>query len=331
MLFDTLKLWVPILVLLLLFTAACGGDSPTHTPQAAERMQVVTTSNIIGDWVQAVGRDRVKVLSLLPADADPHTYQPGARDIARIADADLVVSVGLSLEARWLDKLIENAAQNTDAIIELGDVVDPIDLAEIFDDHAEEGESEEGGQEEEEEEDDHGEFDPHFWFDPLRVKQATDRIATQLSAVDPSSGAFYNEHAAEYAGELDDLHTWIQEAVATLPEEKRLLVTSHDTFQYFAVRYGFEVVGTIFPVTTEAEPTAQELSELIETIEHAGATAVFTERSQSDRMARRISEETGARLIGGLYTGSLGNPEGEAGTYLDLMRHNTTIIVEALQ
>ena len=110
MLFDTLKLWVPILVLLLLFTAACGGDSPTHTPQAAERMQVVTTSNIIGDWVQAVGRDRVKVLSLLPADADPHTYQPGARDIARIADADLVVSVGLSLEARWLDKLIENAA-----------------------------------------------------------------------------------------------------------------------------------------------------------------------------------------------------------------------------
>ncbi len=325
MLSNTLKLWAPILVLLLLFTAGCGGDSPTQAPRQAEKIQVVTTSNIIGDWVQAVGRDRVEVLSLLPADADPHTYQPGARDIARIADADLVVSVGLSLEARWLDKLIDNAAHDTDAVIELGDVVDPIDLAEIFSDHAEEGESEE------EEEDDHGELDPHFWFDPLRVKQATNRIATQLSAVDPSGGTFYSENATEYAGELDDLHTWIQEAVATLPEEKRLLVTSHDTFQYFAVRYGFEVVGTIFPVTTETEPTAQKLSELIETIEHAGATAVFTERSQSDRMARRISEETGARLIGGLYTGSLGNPESGAGTYLDLMRHNTTIIVEALQ
>ena len=178
---------------------------------------------------------------------------------------------------------------------------------------------------------DHGELDPHFWFDPLRVKQAVNSIAAQLATIDPQNTQFYRDNAAAYGAELDSLHAWIQERVATLPEERRLLVTSHDSFQYFAQRYGFEVVGAIFPVTTEREPTAQELAELIETIEHEGAIAVFTEKSHSARLAERIAEETGAKLVGGLYTGSLGEPGGEAETYLDLMRYDVDTIVEALQ
>ena len=178
---------------------------------------------------------------------------------------------------------------------------------------------------------DHGELDPHFWFDPSRVKQAVNSIAAQLSTLDPAGQAVYRENAAAYNRQLDELHAWIQEEVAKLPPERRLLVTSHDSFQYFAQRYDFEVVGAIMPVTTEAEPTAQELAELIETIEHEGAPAIFAEKSHSGRLAKRISEETGATLIGGLYTGSLGEPGGEAGTYLDLMRYNTETIVEALR
>ena len=116
------------------------------------------------------------------------------------------------------------------------------------------------------------------------------------------------------------------------PEDRRVLVTSHDSFQYFAQRYGFEVAGAIIPgVTTEAEPSAQDLAELIETIEHEGVPAVFTETIISDRLAQRIAEEAGAKLVAGLYTGSLSEPDGDAGTYLDMMRHNTTIIVEALR
>ena len=177
----------------------------------------------------------------------------------------------------------------------------------------------------------HGELDPHFWFDPLRVKQAVNSIAAQLSTLDPAGQTSYQENAAAYNRQLDELHAWIQEQVETLPEEGRLLVTSHDSFQYFAQRYGFQVVGAVMPVTTEAEPTARDLSELIETIEHEGAPAIFAEKSHSGRLAKRISEETGATLIGGLYTGSLGEPGGEAGTYLDLMRYNTETIVEALR
>ena len=192
-------------------------------------------------------------------------------------------------------------------------------------DSAEKGAADDGGEEH------HGELDPHFWFDPQRVKQAVNSIAARLSAIDPSGQTVYRENADGYNGELDELHAWIEEQVAMLPEDRRVLVTSHDSFQYFALRYGFEVAGAIFPVTTGAEPTAQDLAELIEIIEHEGVPAVFTEKSHSERLAQRVSEETGATLIGGLYTGSLGEPGGEAGTYIDLMRYNTTTIVEALR
>jgi ABC-type Zn uptake system ZnuABC Zn-binding protein ZnuA len=194
-----------------------------------------------------------------------------------------------------------------------------------------ESEGHEGHGHEEKEGHDHGELDPHFWFDPLRVKQAVDTIGAQLAAADPAGRTFYQDNAAAYNRELDGLHTWIQQEVAKLPEERRLLVTSHDTLQYFAQRYGFRVVGAIMPATTDAEPTGQALAELIETIEHAGVPAVFAEKSHSAQLSRRVSEETGAELIGGLYTGSLGAPGGEAGTYLDLMRYDVNTIVDALQ
>ncbi len=196
--------------------------------------------------------------------------------------------------------------------------------------HEEHGHEEEHG-EEEGEEHAHGELDPHFWFDPVRVQQAVNSIAAQLSTADPAGQTFYRDNAAAYNRELDDLHAWITEQVSVLPDDHRVLVTSHDSFQYFAQRYGFEVAGAIFPVTTEIEPTAQDLAMLIETIEHEGVPAVFTEKSHVSRLAQRVAEETGATLIGGLYTGSLGETGGEAGTYIDLMRHNTTTIVEALQ
>ena len=195
-----------------------------------------------------------------------------------------------------------------------------------------EGHEEEGhGHEEEGDGHGHGELDPHFWFDPVRVKQAVNSIAARLSAADPAGQTLYRDNAAAYNSELDDLHTWIQGEVATLPEAQRLLVTSHDSFQYFANRYGFKVVGAIMPVTTEVEPSARDLAELVETIEESGAKAVFAEKTQTDRLARQVADETGAQLVGGLYTGSLGLEGGEAGTYLDYMRYNVTTIVEVLK
>ena len=178
----------------------------------------------------------------------------------------------------------------------------------------------------------HGEHDPHFWFDPVRVKQAVNTVSVQLSSLDPAGQSAYRANTSAYIQQLDALHSWIVEQVATVPEDNRALVTSHDSFQYYAQRYGIEVVGAIIPsLSTEAEPSAQELAELVEVIEHEGVTVVFTETIISDKLAQRIAEETGANLVADLYTGSLGEPGGEAGTYLDMMRHNTTTIVGALR
>ena len=183
------------------------------------------------------------------------------------------------------------------------------------DEDEEEHEEEEGHDEDEEdhhEEEDrhdhaHGEFDPHFWFDPLRVQSAVNEIAARLSALDPDGTEIYQNNASAYISELAELHSWIEAQVETVPVEDRLLVTSHDSFQYFAARYEFEVVGAIIPTTTtETESTAQDLAELVETIEHAGAKVIFGENIHSDRLAKRIAEETGASVVGSLYTGSLG-------------------------
>ena len=309
----------------------------TTSTGSPTKINVVTTSNIIADWARAVGQERVDVFSLLPSNTDPHTFQPGARDVAQVADAGLVLSIGLSLEADWLEDLVRNAASDPSVVVELGNDIDPLYFQELQDGHEETEagahDKEADGDEEvaDSPDDNHGSLDPHFWFDPLRVKQAVNSIAAQLSTLDPEGQASYLENAAVYNEELDALHTWIEERVARLPEERKLLVTSHDSFQYFAKRYGFEVVGAIFPISTESEPTAQELAELIETIKHAQAPAVFAEKSHSARLGQRVSEETGATLIGGLYTGSLSEPGGDAATYIDLMRYNVETIVEALE
>ena len=144
----------------LMFALACGGATPAQVQSkpaektAMEKLEVVSTSNIVADWVRVVGQDRVDVFSLLPPNADPHTFRPGTQDVTRVADADLVLSIGLSLEAGWLSKLVKNAAQDPNSVVALGEVVDPIEFAEIF--------GEEEDHEEEEEGHGRGTLDPHF-------------------------------------------------------------------------------------------------------------------------------------------------------------------------
>ena len=419
-------------------------EQPTEEPTATQEatvVQVVTTTNFVADWVENIGGDRVEVFSLVPTGADPHGFQPGARDVARIADADLVFSVGLGLEGEWLHDLLENAARDESSIIEVTDAIEPIEFAESHreevellehigeavheveegeltpdeafaeirelieafeaaeaehqeeaedEDHGEEeggeeedhdegeeeeededhGEEEEGGEDHSEEEevaemvlaiiaqaesgamdleeaieeiehlvsgeeeghDDHGHGveDPHFWFDPLRVKLAVDYIAVQLVSVDSGGSETYTANASAYKAQLDELDTWTQEQVSAVTDVNRLLVTSHDSFGYFADRYGFEVIGVILGTTTEVEPSAEHMAELTETVEQYNVPAVFGETTVSERLATSLAAETGADLVR-LYSGSLG-PEGSgAETYLSMVRSNVESIVNALK
>ncbi len=367
---------------------------------AAEPVGVVTTTNIVADWARIVGGDRVEVFSLLPAGSDPHSFQPGAKDVATIADAEIVLSVGLRLEESWLRELLQNAARDESSIVELAEIVDPIDFGETHGEGVaalleishvvqevkdgeisaenglreikeaieaaeraeDEGEEEgshlpkmvieiiaqvEAGQfdarqaieeiehmtsegEDEHEGHGHGIHDPHFWFDPLRVKLAVNDIAARLSVIDPDGRAIYSSNASAYNAQLDELHAWTQEQVTAVPEERRFLVTSHDSFGYFANLYDFEVVGVILSTTTEVEPSPADLAELSHEVEEYGVSAIFGETTVSERLANSIATESGAELVR-LYSGSLGIEGSGAETYLDMIRTNVQRIVDALK
>ena len=177
----------------------------------------------------------------------------------------------------------------------------------------------------------HGAFDPHFWFDPERVIIAVQEIAEHLSEIEPASTDYFNANRDDYIAKLEELDHWIEDTVATVDDHDRILVTSHDAFGYFAIRYGFTVAGVIIPGGgTELEPSPQELAELVHQVEDSGASVVFSEVQISDRLARTLAQETGIRLVGGLHAGTLGGDGSGAENYLDLMRHNVGIIVGAL-
>ena len=388
---------------LLLALGACSDDdgnaARTAATSPATSIRVVTTTNIMADWVKNIGDDHVDVFSVVPVGADPHGFQPGARDVSRIADADLVLSVGLGLEGSWLKELLQNAARDPSTIVEIGDVVNPIEFAETHADEVaileelshvvheiEEGEiGPEEGLEEikellesfEEEGEDHGEedelpamllaivtqvedgqmkagdaieaivaltsegedehaghghsiHDPHFWFDPLRVKTVVDEIAAHLSTLDPDRGNVYRANASAYNARLDELHSWTKLQVEAVPEDRRLLVTSHDSLGYFANLYGFEVIGVILSITTEVGPSAVSLAELAETAKEYEVPAVFGETTVSERLATSLATESGATLVR-LYSGSLGQEGSGAETYIEMARTNVSRITEALK
>ena len=178
---------------------------------------------------------------------------------------------------------------------------------------------------------DHGALDPHFWFDPNRVKVAVDEIASQLSAIDPDSASTYSQNASAFKQQLDELHAWIQEQVSQVPDERRLLVTSHDSLSYFADLYGFEVVGLVIPsLGTHVEPSAEHIAGVVEVVREHNIPAVFGETTVSERLAQAIAAETGASLIQ-LYSGSLGAVGSGADTYLLMFRANVERIVGGLK
>ena len=303
-----------------------GSSSSDAAPAKVPALRVVTTTGILADWVRNIGGDHVEVFSLVPSGADPHSFQPGARGVTRVADADLVLSVGLGLEGSWLKELLEQTAREPSTVVELGAVVGPIEFVGM-DDH---GDEDQEDQAEEDEGDDHGLYDPHFWFDPIRVKLAVSEVADRLSALDPERADDYRANAAEYIARLEELHAWTEQQVNAVPEDRRLLVTSHDSLGYFADRYGFEVVGFILSITTEVEPSAVGLADLVEEVRKQGVPAVFGETTVSERLANALAAESGAKLVR-LYSGSLG-PEGSgAEVYLGMARENVKRITEALR
>ncbi|MGB9751438.1 MAG: ABC transporter substrate-binding protein [Roseiflexus castenholzii] len=177
----------------------------------------------------------------------------------------------------------------------------------------------------------HDEGDPHFWLDPTKVVTYVANIRDGLISVDPDGAEVYRANAERYIAQLNELDRFIADEVAKIPEANRKLVTNHESFGYFADRYGFRIIGTIVPgVSTGASPSAQQLARLTERVREAGVKVIFLETSANPQLAEQLARETGIRVVSDLYTHSLSDADGPSPTYIDMMRYNVKQIVEAL-
>lgn len=178
----------------------------------------------------------------------------------------------------------------------------------------------------------HDEGDPHFWLNPIHVVRYVENIRDGLIELDPDGAEIYRQNAELYTQTLIDLDIWIAGEVQQIPLEKRLMVTNHESFGYFADRYDFQIIGTLVPsVSTGASPSAQQLARLIDQIRASGARTIFLETGANTQLARQVAEETGIDVVTELYSHSISPPGGVAPSYVEMMKYNTLAIVEALK
>jgi zinc/manganese transport system substrate-binding protein len=323
------KPWSLVVVLALLVAACGSSDGETGSGPT-----VVATTTILGDVAKNVVGDDAEIVVLMPVGADPHDFQASSAQVATINGADLVIANGLFLE-EGLEDVLDAARGDGVRVLEVGAQLDPIPFA--LGEHAEheEGEHaehEEGEHAEHEEEGDHehGSADPHIWFDPIRMGQAARLIAAELAEVAPDTD--WAGRADAYAEELTELDEEIVTMLADIPTERRRLVTNHGSLGYFADRYDFEVVGTVIPTgSTLADPSSEELSQLISTMESEQVNVIFADTTLPTELADAVAAELGERVeVVALYTGSLDEPGSSADTLIGMLRANADRVVAAL-
>lgn len=277
----------------------------------AKELNIVSTSSIIGDYVRNVGGEFISQTVLVGANGDPHTFEPSPKDGVALKSADVVFEFGLHLEP-WLDHLYQSSGSKAQRYRVTGGLMlihgsDP--------------------------EHDEIEVDPHVWHDVANAIIMVELIRDALMKADPEHAEQYRHNAELYLKKLSDLQDWIFQQTASLDKERRKLVTSHDTFGYFARRYGFQIIGAVVDsATTEAaDPSASKIAGLSEKIKTAGVPAIFVENVSNPQTARAIARETGVRVAPPLYSDALGEPGSEGEDYVKMMTHNVKTIVEALK
>jgi zinc/manganese transport system substrate-binding protein len=274
---------------------------------AAQPVPVVASFSILADMVRQVGGDAVSVTPLVGPDADVHVYDPRPKDLRTLMAARLLVQNGLGLEG-WMVRLTGSAGFEG-TIVTATEKVTPRTMREA------------GGA---------VATDPHAWQDPRNAILYVQAIADGLAAVDPANAASYRANASHYAARIADMDSWVAATLAPIPPARRRIITTHDAFGYYGARYGIEFLAAE-GISTESEPSAKAIAALIAQIRREQVRAVFIESMTSDRMARMLAAETGAMLGGTVYSDALSPPDGPAPTYLDMLRHNTTLFAKTMQ
>ncbi|ADU30457.1 metal ABC transporter substrate-binding protein [Evansella cellulosilytica] len=299
------KLLLSLLLAGSFMLVACGeneeGTSSDDTD--TDGLTIATSFSVLGDIISQIIGEHGTVDYIVPIGEEPHEYEPVPSDFQKVTDADVFYINGLDLE-EWLEKIVSNVS-DTD-IVEVSDGVTPIPL--VGDDEA----------------------DPHAWLSPKNVMTYVDNIVEDLVERDPDGESIYRENAEAYKSELEELDAWIEEQVADIPEQQRVIIVSENAFKYFGEDYGFDTEG-VWEINSHEEGTPQQVNRIIDIVEERELPAVFVETTVDKRYMETVSENTGVPIAGEVYTDAVG-PEGSgAETYIGMMRENVNVFVEGLK
>lgn len=289
---SRLFLILPLLLTLLVFGPA----------RADEPLQVIVSFSVLEDMVAQIGGKDVEVTSLIPMGGEPHDWEPRPYDIAELAEADLVVVNGLGLEG-WLDRLIA-ASGYAGPVVVASRGIDPLL-------------------------DDSGTADPHAWHSPAAVGHYARAIAGALTELRPDRADAFDTNLGEFLAALDKLDTWARGALADIPPERRVIVTSHDAFAWLGLDYGIRILSPA-GLDNAAQPSAKRLGELVAEIRATGVRMVFLEAGGDPRLARVLAEEAGVAVGAALYAGTLTPECSAAADYLSMWRYNFVEFLRAM-
>ena len=306
-----------LILLLMPLLAACGedadGDGNEGNDVSGRTIRVAATTQQIADAARVIGGERVEVFGMMGPGVDPHLYKASAGDVGELDDSDIVFYNGLNLEGRLADLMVTLAAEKPTYAVAAAVPEDLLAEPPEFD----------------------GKFDPHVWFDPALWKHSLQQIADGLAELDPDNADVYEENLDTYLQEIDALEAYAEEQLLQVPEGQRVLVTAHDAFGYFGLRWGYEVRG-LQGISTATEAGAGDVQDLAEFLVENNIKAVFIESSIPQSAVEAVIEAAeskgGSVVVGGeLFSDAMGDEDTDEGTYLGMYRHNVDTIVEALR
>lgn len=302
-------------LVLVMALAACDSGGGAGTGDISQRkINVTTTVGMIKDIVLNVGGERVEAVGLMGPGVDPHLYKPSASDVQKLENADVIFYGGLELEGRMTDTFVRIARAGKPTVA-VSEGIDPAKLREPPEFH--------------------GKYDPHIWFDVLLWEEAAKAVNNELARIDPTSKELYQKNTDAYLKQLDDLHNYVKEQVATIPEESRVLITAHDAFGYFGQQYGMEVKG-LQGTSTATEAGVGDVQNLANLIVERKIKAIFVESSVPQATIEAVQQAARSKgwnvVIGGtLFSDAMGNDGTPEGTYVGMVKHNVDTIVKALK
>ena len=271
---------------------------------AQEKLNVISSASMIWDMVNNIAGDHIESGLIVPIGGDPHLHEPTPADARKVAEADLIFINGLTFEG-WITELIENSG-TTAKVITVTEGINPISST-VY----------------------KNAYDPHAWMDVSLSQTYINNILSGLKELDPGNTVHYELNYRRYSKELLDLDQYIMKRIQEIPESKRLLITSHDAFNYYGRRYGIRVEG-IIGISTESEAQTSDMLRVVDAIKESGVPAIFVESTINPKLIQQIAIDNNVVIGGSLYADSIGEKTSDGNSYIAMLRSNTNIIVDAL-